>query len=226
MKLTSSSLSSSSLPVYQSCKPTVCVRVCVCVSVCVCVYLCSPPLCLCYLNRNSRRKPSEKTSWNCWTSQRLLETWISTNIHRKYTLRHTLTYHKLYMKWDGATVTSLISLRNFVLKPWVWCYEFNPTGCCIKIHSHVDRQLSRQADRQAGVLPVEGVQQVQLCSVCHVDELTLNREEAAVFGTLRRSVRPGGAVEETPHSHLTVARTYRSKFNGSVWPIEIPTWSV
>ena len=45
--------------------------------------------------------------------------------------------------------------------------------------------------------PVEGVQQVQLSSVRHVDESTLNGEEVAVFITLRRRVR-GGAMEETP----------------------------
>lgn len=64
-----------------------------------------------------------------------------------------------------------------------------------------------QAGVQAGTLPVEGVQQVQLCSVCGVDELTLDREEAAIFSTLRRRRRPGGAVKEPPGPHFTAAGT-------------------
>lgn len=64
-------------------------------------------------------------------------------------------------------------------------------------------------------LPVEGVQQVELCSVCHVDEFALNREEAAVCCTLRRRRRPR-TVEETPWSYLTAARTCRSKVNKSM----------
>lgn len=64
-------------------------------------------------------------------------------------------------------------------------------------------------------VPVESVQQVQLCSVGHVDEFTLNREEAAVCCTLRRR-RRAGAVEEPPLPHLAAARTCRSKVNESV----------
>lgn len=86
----------------------------------------------------------------------------------------------------------------------------------------MDRQTLRETagltdswmDGQTGESPVEGVQQVQLTPVCHVDEDTLNREEAAIFITLRRRVRHG-AVEETSRPHLTAARTCKAKVNKS-----------
>lgn len=69
---------------------------------------------------------------------------------------------------------------------------------------------------QASVLPVEGMQQVQLCSVCGVDEFTLDWEEAAIFSTLRRRRRPGRAVKEPPGPHLTAAGTCRSEVSKSM----------
>lgn len=52
------------------------------------------------------------------------------------------------------------------------------------------------------------MQQVQLHPVRHVDEFTLNGEEAAVFCTLRRRT---GAVDEPPGPDLTAAGTWTHK---------------
>lgn len=49
----------------------------------LCVYLCSPALGLGCLHKNSTRKPSGKTSWNCRMSQRLLGTW-NTHTHTRF----------------------------------------------------------------------------------------------------------------------------------------------
>lgn len=80
----------------------------------------------------------------------------------------------------------------------------------LKQHTNTGEPSSESKQNRSCVLPVVRVQQVHLCAVRHVDEFTLNREEAAIFLTLRKRRRIC-RVESSSQTQVTAAQTCRSK---------------